>query len=258
MASSPTLRSGRARWFFDEHHWSSSLVGLGSCALATLVTLMLWPVIQTHLFIFFIGAVALAAYVGGLRASLTCTAATTILVAVLLRKGWNPPLTVLVWRVGIFLGVAVIICLLSRSIELAMGSERSARDVLVREHNLLRLALGLGNAFAWEWIPTVDDKSPAGGNGSSRKLNLGKDYYDWLRTVYLGDRERVRAAVETAINAGSDFEVDYRLAGGTIFWFRTRGKVEQDSEGHVTRVVGVTQHITSPRTRRTYSSGQSA
>jgi PAS domain S-box-containing protein len=65
---------------------------------------------------------------------------------------------------------------------------------------------------------------------------------DWLDAVHPSDRDRVREALETAMETGSYpvFEHRFRRPDGTVRWVRARGEVELDGD----EVVGMTGTVT--------------
>ncbi|NNM24566.1 MAG: PAS domain S-box protein, partial [Phycisphaerales bacterium] len=70
-----------------------------------------------------------------------------------------------------------------------------------------------------------------------------------LEFVHAGDRSRVRADVQLAIESGRDFEVECRIvrADGEERWMLSRGQMMRDAVNKPTRLLGVMLDITQRR-----------
>ncbi|MHA3772305.1 PAS domain-containing protein [Verrucomicrobiota bacterium sgz303538] len=71
-------------------------------------------------------------------------------------------------------------------------------------------------------------------------------YEDLVGMVYPGDREAMRGSLEHAIEAGSDYQAEYRITTptGEPRWIGARGRVVYDEAGTPRYMAGVTQNIT--------------
>jgi two-component system CheB/CheR fusion protein len=69
---------------------------------------------------------------------------------------------------------------------------------------------------------------------------------DVLQVIHPDDRARIRALVEAAIDAQSEYKTEYRVVrpDGTVRWMASRGTVETDDAGRPVFVVGMVQDIT--------------
>ena len=83
-----------------------------------------------------------------------------------------------------------------------------------------------------------------------RLYGLALDVPVTLATVtaikHVDDRDRVRAAVQAAIDAHSEFEVEFRAVwpNGETRWLRQRGSVRLDESGRATHLTGVLVDVT--------------
>ncbi len=78
--------------------------------------------------------------------------------------------------------------------------------------------------MTWSTEPETLFGFPAGSFGEDRRV---------LSSVHPDDRERVQAAVEAAMSAGSTYECEYRLVrpDGVIVWITERGRVLTGEDG---------------------------
>jgi signal transduction histidine kinase len=127
--------------------------------------------------------------------------------------------------------------------ELARGLRESQQRV-----ELVTRAADLG---LWEWDIERDEiwanegaRTPVGFNGSE-KLTFDR----YLQQIWPDDRVATREAVSRALQAGSDFEVEYRIAGpdGRTRWIAARGKVVRGLDGKPVRLRGVSMDVTARR-----------
>jgi PAS domain S-box-containing protein len=121
----------------------------------------------------------------------------------------------------------------------------------VRENEeRLRMAMEIGRIAAWEWEMStgvitwsMDPESvfgfPPGSFGDDRRI---------FRTLHPDDRARIEDAIAAAITTGN-YEAEYRAVrpDGSIVWISERGRVVEDSDGSVARMVGVSRDMTSER-----------
>ena len=69
----------------------------------------------------------------------------------------------------------------------------------------------------------------------------------WLQFVHPEDAEKVHEAVIRTRNGGAEYHQQYRVVwpDGSLRWVESQGRCQRNSEGQVTRVVGVLADITS-------------
>ncbi|MDS0220715.1 PAS domain S-box protein [Haloarcula sp. S1AR25-5A] len=108
----------------------------------------------------------------------------------------------------------------------------------------------LGDLGAWEFDETGVSTWTAG----TRRIHEVDDDFDptvedGLSFYHPDDRERVRAAVDAALEDGDPFDIEARLitATGDQRWIRTRGKRVEDTDRRIIR--GFIQDITEQKER---------
>jgi PAS domain S-box-containing protein len=68
---------------------------------------------------------------------------------------------------------------------------------------------------------------------------------DFLAAVHPEDHQRVIDAIQSHIESGKRYEVEYRIvANGDIRWMRSAGQVERDAYGKLTIMRGIVQDVT--------------
>jgi len=121
----------------------------------------------------------------------------------------------------------------------------------VRENEeRLRMAMEIGRIAAWEWDmatgvitwsmdPEFVFGFPPGSFGADQRI---------FRALHPDDRARIEEAIAAAITTGN-YEAEYRAVrpDGTIVWIGERGRVVQDADGPVARMVGVSRDMSSER-----------
>jgi PAS domain S-box-containing protein len=130
-----------------------------------------------------------------------------------------------------------------------LASEHAARAEAEMSVEQLRLALEAGHMGTWEyrvrtgevkWSPsleTIHGYPPGGFPGT----------FDAFREeIHPDDRERVLAAIGTAVQERRDHQVEYRILrrDGAVRWVEGRGQVFSDSDGQPERMVGVCLDVT--------------
>jgi PAS domain S-box-containing protein len=75
-------------------------------------------------------------------------------------------------------------------------------------------------------------------------------YENWLTTIALEDRDRVRKEAEKALENGTEFSCMWRIrnADGSIRWLESKGRPSLDSEGRNQRYAGIVIDITDRKT----------
>ena len=123
---------------------------------------------------------------------------------------------------------------------------RQGRDDQTDRLTFALEAAGLG---AWDWdIPSgnvwwSDNLAAVHGVAPER---FDGTFAGFLTLVPPDDRDALRLAVETAVDAGTDFEVEFRVEGddGTVRWVSGKGRVVAHADGTATRMLGVGADIT--------------
>jgi two-component system cell cycle sensor histidine kinase/response regulator CckA len=125
---------------------------------------------------------------------------------------------------------------------------KRAEEELRRSEELLRRAEAIAHIAGWTL--TVDDGVIVTSDEGRRLFGWGPGSHrmdDLLALVHPDDRPRVEAAMRGAL-AGIPFETEHRLVvTGEIKWIHRRVEPETDGQGHVVRLIGVSQDITARR-----------
>lgn len=107
---------------------------------------------------------------------------------------------------------------------------------------------GLGN-----WVSDLTTNSVRWSDQVYRIFGLTRAQWPGTREAFMervhpDDRARVQAAVEAAW-AGADYDIEHRICrpDGTLRHVHQRGRVDFDTEGRATRMVGTVLDVTEPR-----------
>lgn len=153
--------------------------------------------------------------------------------------------------------VPFFLCFAYTGIVAAMGYELSndmfhaaqlARKLELSEKRL-NLAADSANLGMWEWDLTKDEIWVT----RTRRAQLGLPvsgritFEDLLSRWHADDRDKVWQALKEAIEAGKDYEAEYRivLADGNVRWISARGRVQLDDQRKPMRLTGVSLDITA-------------
>jgi PAS domain S-box-containing protein len=152
--------------------------------------------------------------------------------------------------VPFFLGFTYTAIVAAMGYELSRDMARAAR--LTRELEIsekrFNLAADSANLGMWEWDLEKDEiwVSP------TRRAQLGFPasgritFEELISRWHEGDRDRVRQAVNEAIQQGKDYQAEFRVvrADGIIQWVCARGRVQVDAQGKPKRLTGISLDIT--------------
>ena len=127
-------------------------------------------------------------------------------------------------------------------------SRKASEAALRRSEELLRRAEAVAHVASWT-VNASDGVVETSAEG--RRLfgwDAGPHTLDDLVTLaHPDDRPRTEAAMRAALN-GVPFELEHRLVvGGEVKWVHRWVEPEQDAQGHVTRLIGVSHDITARR-----------
>jgi len=218
------------QWSLPKNPGTSAIQLLGERSLAgvllraafavVLTGVALWitfklPPYQTQIsYSFFTAAVAASAYFAGWRAGLLTTVLTSLVIAWVL-----PPLNSLAIadrgdaiRFLAFVFTASVICLIIASLHSSRRALRDTRDALRLSKRRIAYVERHAKVWTWEYDVRTDRVSWSnlyGNTVSRREQSLG----DWLQMVHEEDRERVTAAINSALRRG-EFEARFRIMLG--------------------------------------------
>jgi PAS domain S-box-containing protein len=122
-----------------------------------------------------------------------------------------------------------------------------------REHQLLRQALAFAKLGYWEWNANSDMVVMSERAAEIFGIEPGPTM-TWTQMRNLlpaEDRAAAKAAVEAAVAAGSDYEIEYRVCrpqGGDVVWVGARGRAKY-SNGTVQGMVGIVEDISARKVR---------
>jgi PAS domain S-box-containing protein len=128
------------------------------------------------------------------------------------------------------------------------GAARLTRELEISEKRF-NLAADSANLGMWEWDLEQDViwVSP------TRRAQLGFPptgritFEELISRWHEGDRDKVRQAVNDAIQQGKDYQAEFRVvrADGSIQWVCARGRVQVDEHGKPRRLTGISLDITA-------------
>jgi PAS domain S-box-containing protein len=171
------------------------------------------------------------------------TSAATMAVALLATRG-------AVNRVGPFnesspsdSALSIQLCLIFASIPLlllsaVMQERRRAERAAILNEESLKLALNAAQMNIWDW-------SLPPGDVARRREASSTPFGAMLRVVHPDDRPVVSDAVAAAIEKGTPWDVEFRVAHPDgIRWVMGKGEVLRDDAGRPVRLLGVNVDIT--------------
>ena len=125
---------------------------------------------------------------------------------------------------------------------------RLARELEVSEKRF-NLAADSANLGMWEWDLEKDQiwVSP------TRRAQLGFPasgritFAELISRWHEGDRNKIRQAVNEAIQHGKDYQVEFRVVppDGSMRWVCARGRVQVDEHGKPKRLTGISLDVTA-------------
>jgi PAS domain S-box-containing protein len=165
---------------------------------------------------------------------------------------WHVPLVI--WGiidVPFFLGFTYTAIVAAMAYELSSDMARSARltGELERSEKRFNLAADSANLGMWEWDLEKDEiwVTP------TRRAQLGFPasgritFEELISRWHADDREKVRQAVNDAIQNGKDYQAEFRAvrADGSLRWVCAQGRVQLDGLGRPKRLTGISLDITA-------------
>jgi PAS domain S-box-containing protein len=128
---------------------------------------------------------------------------------------------------------------------------RSDLQARISSEERLRIALQVGRLGTWELIPASRWLYAS----KTCKADFGRDenalfqYQDLIAAIHPEDRDRLRRVVRAAVDALSEFDIEYRIfwPDGTMHWVLVQGKMSLDAHGQPMKLVGVSKDVTVRR-----------
>src|SRR5450631_3515526 len=134
--------------------------------------------------------------------------------------------------------------------ERLLAEERTRASEALRDRDaLLQIALEANGMGLWVWdlehdlVHWSDELFRMAGHEPG---SIKPTFEAWAQFIHLEDVSRVREARRQACKDGKDYHQQYRVRwkDGSVRWLESQGKCQRDSEGRVTRVVGVLADVT--------------
>ena len=205
-------------------------------------------------FIVLTGAVALAAWTGGMSGGLTATFTTGLLNAIVFLgpERASQALTAIdLQRTILYLVAGAIVSLLIASLRTSRDQlARSLTEVgamaadIERRDERLEMVLAASGTGYWEW--DVQDGSLIWSEAIYRQHGLdpgtsAPSFEGYVETIHPDDRAAFEAAIEGALHSGTaTFSQEFRLvwSDGSVHWTHGVGRVFRDDRGEPVRMVG--------------------
>ena len=144
-----------------------------------------------------------------------------------------------------------LIILLAMALELSMDLIRAkqlSRDLRDSEERM-RLAARAADLGFWDWDVKRDEVwiDDVGKDLTGAFAPGLSSHERHLSRVHPDDRDRVRQALDQAIEQNKDFAADFRMTdqGGEERWISATGQVERDAKGEPLRLRGISMDITA-------------
>jgi len=140
---------------------------------------------------------------------------------------------------------------LARRAAAAIENAQLHRAVLEQESRF-RLAHAAARMGAWSWdivnhrMTWSEEFRELHGLGHTSASTEGEG----PGLIYAEDRDRVLAEMQEAFDRGGEhISLEHRAVRGdrSTFWVHSRGRIERDSDGHATGVIGIAMDITERR-----------
>jgi len=165
---------------------------------------------------------------------------------------WHIPLVIWgVLKVPFFLGFTYTAIVAAMGYELSSDMARAARLTLELEISEKRfnLAADSANLGLWEWDLEKNDiwvtprRCAQLGFPASGRIT----FEDLISRSHVEDRDKVRQALNEAIQNGKDYQAEFRVvrADGSVRWICSRGRVQVDERGKPKHLTGISLDITA-------------
>jgi PAS domain S-box-containing protein len=142
---------------------------------------------------------------------------------------------------------------LDGTVEVVAGStrdytERRRVETALRESSeRLQMAMNAAKIYSWEMNLATEQLEWSNNVERVIGFQLPSDFAALNSLVHPEDREETAKLIAQAINAGEDYESEFRLVNpksGEIVWVRGQGILLKDARNSPPRFVGITQNIT--------------
>jgi PAS domain S-box-containing protein len=250
-----------------------ALLGCGAACLAQLLTYAILPLHDFPAALAF-PAIILSTWFLGRRGGVACTLAEAVLIGATLGRtqrlfpNENLPEGV---QLAVFLGISMLLGwaiqqlaqkrtqwrtkelnlrLMLTQAKYQLAEERTRISEELRERDeMLKIALEVNGMGLWAWDllhGTVQWSDEMDRMAGRKPGSINRVPGAWMQLIDPKDLKRVRHAWAETCNNGKDFHEQFRLKwpDGSLHWLESEGKCQRNSEGRLTRVVGVLAEIT--------------
>ncbi|XHX78347.1 MAG: PAS domain S-box protein [Stenomitos frigidus ULC029] len=133
---------------------------------------------------------------------------------------------------------------------LAILTDRKRSEIALREsEEFFKLALDFTHIGSWDW--RVNTNQVIWNENTARLLGyvlseMQPSHQAWRDRVHPDDLDRVEQTIAQALEAGTNYEAEYRVVhpDGSLHWLIGRGRGIYDASGQVNRMIGVILDIT--------------
>lgn len=234
---------------YQFNYWAIAIV---ATAIALTLTLLLKSLLTPTLGSFFLIAIVISTWYGGIKPGLLATGISTLAI----NYFFVSPLHAFtiasfsdIVRLGVFVLVALIINFFNSSLPRSKQRVEQLRQQLQDRERQLRLILTAARIGTWDvniltaevkWSAEHEDLFGLAPGTFDGKLETLFTY------VHPEDREALNCAVERVIQTGKLYQHDYRIIqpNGSVRWIENRGQVFYDRAGQAVRMVGTVIDIT--------------
>jgi PAS domain S-box-containing protein len=135
-------------------------------------------------------------------------------------------------------------------IVLDITEARRKEQLLHASEERLRMAMAAGDIGVWDWDIPSGSISWSDNFTELTGIETGAfptNLDGWRALVHPDDRERVEAALDQALAAGSEYEIEFRMVGpdSRLRWTATHGAVIRDDAGRPVRMIGIDRDVTA-------------
>lgn len=127
--------------------------------------------------------------------------------------------------------------------------QRLAQDALAESEERLRLAMDAGQMGVWDWNIRTNELKWSASLEPLHGLEpgtFGGTFDAFQQLIHPEDRARVQEAIGKAVEAGSEFDIEFRniRPNGSIHWIAGKGKAILGADGEAERMIGVGLDVT--------------
>ncbi|URD49787.1 PAS domain S-box protein [Chroococcidiopsis sp. CCNUC1] len=129
-------------------------------------------------------------------------------------------------------------------------SDRKRAEIALRNsEERLRLAFATTQMGSWDWDISTGSITWSDNMEAMFGLTPGEfdgSYEMFESRLHPEDRDRVLEAIDSAVNTGADYNIEFRVVfpNGTVRWAQSKGQVFYDRTGKAVRMTGVDLDIT--------------